>query len=247
MSEGKSLTLSIFLFAHIDGFFLPARRNDALLSRPLSPNHSSNLHFVGGAAARIGAAYFPTPPTILQLSTVISPHFTHAKSRLNPSMGIDFEPLSGQWVAIITSHVHDYSAVALLPVAVVVCLVIAVAALYQCRRCRHHRKQIEQLAWVYDVLEDALPSPLPVQRQHSKPPTPRAFRPPDSPQLSPAQRVSQAVRPPPAHSSPFFQPACKGRALRYDNFTKATSATEVIFHFTSLLDENSTNSIEQHV
>ncbi|CAJ0585138.1 unnamed protein product, partial [Mesorhabditis spiculigera] len=163
--------------------------------------------------------------------------------------------LSNTMVGPLLDPMHysklDYSAVALLPVAVVLCLVVAVAALYQCRRCRHHRRQIEQLAWVYDVLEDALPSPLPVPKDsnNTRPSaqSPHVFRPPDSPQLSPAQRVSQAVRPPPAHSSPFYQPTFKGKSLRYDTLQKATSATEVIFHFTNFLEPNGTAAVEQHV
>ncbi|KAK5967941.1 hypothetical protein GCK32_013551 [Trichostrongylus colubriformis] len=57
-------------------------------------------------------------------------------------------------------------------------------------------------------------------------------------------RIRRAMLVPPTESSPFFQPTRKTKCSRFDIPHKATTATEVIFHFTNLTAESRKISID---
>ncbi|RCN36115.1 hypothetical protein ANCCAN_18023 [Ancylostoma caninum] len=128
----------------------------------------------------------------------------------------------------------DYSAVAFLPVIMIGAVVLGICGVCQYKKWKHEKKQIAHLNNFYEILEESK------FEQHGK----MVMLQQNGLDEVCHDRIRRAMLVPPPDSSPFFQPAHKTRAARYDIPQKATTATEIIFHFTNLNAESRKISID---
>ncbi|CAJ0603507.1 unnamed protein product [Cylicocyclus nassatus] len=131
----------------------------------------------------------------------------------------------------------DYSAVAFLPVVMIAAVVLGICGVCQYKKWRHERKQIAYLNHFYEILEDH-------QCDHGGKMVLLQQNGCDEAQMCHDDRLRRAMLVPPPDSSPFFQPGSRTRSARFDPPQKATSATEVIFHFTNLSAQSRKISME---
>ncbi|ETN69217.1 hypothetical protein RB195_003171 [Necator americanus] len=131
----------------------------------------------------------------------------------------------------------DYSAVAFLPVVMIGAVVLGICGVCQYKKWKHEKKQIAHLNDFYEILEETKchdhHGKMVVLQQNGSNEVCLEF-----------ERIRRAMLVPPPDSSPFFQPSHRTRSIRYDIPQKATTATEVIFHFTNLNAQSRKISIE---
>ncbi|PAV65570.1 hypothetical protein WR25_12273 isoform B [Diploscapter pachys] len=135
---------------------------------------------------------------------------------------------------------RDYSAVAFLPIIMIVVIVIGICSVYQYRKWKHERRQMEHLSNLYEILES---SPCPHAR--------KSFSPMKDSDLSPpmatnCERISRAVSLPLQETSPFFQPSARNKTLRAGGLRHINNAEEVFFHFTNLANNSPLLGPRQH-
>ncbi|KIH47383.1 hypothetical protein ANCDUO_22559 [Ancylostoma duodenale] len=118
----------------------------------------------------------------------------------------------------------DYSAVAFLPVIMIGAVVLGICGVCQYKKWKHEKKQIAHLNNFYEILEES------IFEQHGK----MVMLQQNGLDEVCHDRVRRAMLVPPPDSSPFFQPAHKTRAARFDIPQKATTATEVNHYFTGV-------------
>ncbi|ULT95501.1 hypothetical protein L3Y34_004313 [Caenorhabditis briggsae] len=133
-----------------------------------------------------------------------------------------------------STHIYDYSLIALLPVFLVALLITTIFCVYRFRRWKHNKKQLAELNAFYEIVESSpcLSSGKPYLIQHCS-----------DIEKSECDRITRAVCVP-TQSSIFFQPIppkaktvrCNGEVL------KAVNASEVIFHFAQLPEIEKTNN-----
>ncbi|KAE9416496.1 hypothetical protein Angca_001119 [Angiostrongylus cantonensis] len=128
---------------------------------------------------------------------------------------------------------NDYWAFAFLPIVMIGVLVIGICGFYQYKKWRHEKKQIAHLNDFYDICEASTTS------HHGK----LIVEHPEKAEVS-CYKGHRSVLLPPTEASPFFQPS-KKKSVRFDVPQKATSAKEVIFHFTNLNVESRKISFDE--
>ncbi|XGW28145.1 hypothetical protein V3C99_008168 [Haemonchus contortus] len=132
-----------------------------------------------------------------------------------------------------SDNVTNYSAIAFLPVIMIGAVVLGICGVCQYKRWKHEKKQIAHLNQFYDIFEGApLRRRKMVMVDHSD----------IDEQCN--DRIRRAMVLPPTESSPFFQPTRKAKCSRFETPQKATTATEVIFHFANLSADSRKISID---
>ncbi|CBJ25092.1 uncharacterized protein CELE_M04B2.7 [Caenorhabditis elegans] len=125
-----------------------------------------------------------------------------------------------------STHIYDYSLIALLPVILVGLLITTIFCVYRFRRWKHNKKQLAELNAFYEIVESSpcLASGKPYLIQHCK-----------DVEKSECDRITRAVCVP-TQSSIFFQPIPpKAKSVRCNSdVLKAVNASEVLFHFAQL-------------